>query len=123
MMKAIRTVNVCLTALGGLCIVAFALAAQAGGALQGKTAQIIIDDVHDARPLATAVRELEKRYGWIITYEEVPPEFDLLDVTASVRKDYDPTKAQLKILTRRAMPLRFTYNVPDQTPRSVIGDN
>jgi hypothetical protein len=120
MMKAKRTVEIWLRALATLCVVVsvLAFAAPARGALQTKTAQIIIDDEHNTRPLATAVRELEERYGWIITFEEAPPEFDLLDITASVRKDYDPTKPQLKILTRRAIPLRFIYNVPDQTPRS-----
>jgi hypothetical protein len=120
MMKAKRTVEVWLSSAAILCVVVFPLAGQVRGALQTKTAEIIVDDINDARPLATALRELEKRYGWIITFEEPPIEFtaDLIDVTASVRKDYDPTKAQLKILTRRAIPLRFTYKVPDQSPRS-----
>src|SRR5262249_12119995 len=103
-----------------LCVLLFALAAQVRGALQTKAAEIIVDDINDARPLATAVRELEKRYGWIITYEEPPWEFaaDLVDVTGTVRKDYDPTKSQPKILIPRAVPLQFTYGVPDESPRS-----
>lgn len=112
-----RTVEVCLSRIAILCLVVFEFTAHVRGALQTQTAQIIVDDINDARPLATAVRELEKRYGWIITYEEPPWEFaaDLVDVTQNVRKDYDPTKPQSKVLVPRAVPLQFTYKVPNQS--------
>jgi len=56
-----RTVEVCLSRIAILCLVVFEFTAHVRGALQTQTAQIIVDDINDARPLATAVRELEKR--------------------------------------------------------------
>jgi hypothetical protein len=32
-------------------------------------------DVFDGRPLAAAIQELQKRHGWIITYEDPPYEW------------------------------------------------
>ena len=46
--------------------------------------------VHSPRPVLRAAMALEKRYGYVITYED--PQYtnadDLTDVAASVRKDY-----------------------------------
>jgi len=43
--------------------------------------------VRDPRPLAKAIQELEKRYGWQITYEDPPysHDSDMPDVTPSVQ--------------------------------------
>jgi hypothetical protein len=68
--------------------------------------------VHDPRPLAEAVRTLEKRHGWIITYEDPPyvhPD-DIADVTATVRKDYTPDKP--KVLVPRGGTFEFGYTIP-----------
>ena len=51
--------------------------------------------VSDGRQLASAIRELERRHGWIITYEDPPYEFppEVVDVTKSVQKVVVPSRA------------------------------
>ena len=65
-------------------------------------------DVDDARPLAAAIEALERRHGWIITYEDPPYVFagDILDVTAQVRKD---GAMHQRVLVPAGGPFRFTY--------------
>src|SRR5262245_60382762 len=49
--------------------------------------------VNDQRPVALAAETLEKKYGWIITYEDPPyNESELVDVTDKVRRDLDKFK-------------------------------
>ena len=50
--------------------------------------------VNDPRPVALAAETLEKKYGWIVTYEDPPYAYDgdLVDVTEKVRKDLDKFK-------------------------------
>jgi hypothetical protein len=68
----------------------------------GQSQQI---SVKDARPVASAIRLLEKRFDRVITYEDPPfahPD-DTLDVTESVRRDlhqYAPGKAPRVIVPR-----------------------
>lgn len=61
--------------------------------------------VKDSRPVASAIKSLETRFGRVITYEDPPlvhPD-DTLDVTESVRRDlhkYAPGKAPRVIIPR-----------------------
>jgi hypothetical protein len=68
--------------------------ASATGAAQVQQGAITVDD---PRPLASAVAELEKRHGWVVTYEDPPYESagDVRDVTGAVRKDSDLSKTVL----------------------------
>jgi hypothetical protein len=65
-------------------------------------------NVDDPRPLAAAIEALERRHGWIITYEDPPYVFagDILDVTAQVRKD---GAMHHRVLVPAGGPFRFTY--------------
>jgi len=83
-------------------------AGAASGALQQD--ETVTIHVSDARPLASAIKEIEDRYGWVITYED--PRYvdasDVEDVTWR-RKDLDFTK---KVLAPRGGPFSFRYPVP-----------
>jgi hypothetical protein len=65
-------------------------------------------NVDDPRPLAAAIEALEKRHGWIITYEDPPYVFagDMQDVTAQVRKDGAMHK---KVFAPTGGQLHYTY--------------
>ena len=65
-------------------------------ALQNASNRISVDD---PRSLASAVEALERRHGWIITYEDPPYEFaaDVIDVSRIARKDLDPSKPRVLV--------------------------
>jgi hypothetical protein len=69
----------------------------------------------DPRPLARAVEALEKRFGWVITYEDPPFAHvnDLADVTASVRRD---VSGSAKVLIPRGGSFAFSYDPPLGVP-------
>jgi hypothetical protein len=86
-------------------------AGAASGALQqDQQDQTVTIHVSTPRPLASAIEELENRYGWVITYED--PRYvyacDFEDLTLAVRKDYDLTK---RVLVPRGGPFTFRYAV------------
>jgi hypothetical protein len=85
--------------------------------LQGGRESIQVD-ASTGRPLAEAIRALEERYGWVITYEDPPFEHasDTEDVTSLVRRDGDLTK---KVIVPKGFPFTFVYDLsPDRsTPR------
>jgi hypothetical protein len=71
--------------------------------------------VDDPRPVAEAVSQLEKRYGWVITYED--PMYvsgkEITDVTSKVRRDLDkymPNEAP-RVLVPRGGSLAINFNV------------
>ena len=72
----------------------------------GQTEQITITS---GRPLAAIALELERRHGWIVTYEDPPYEFegDVDDVTGIVRRDF--SRPNLKVLVPRAKSFTFEY--------------
>jgi hypothetical protein len=75
--------------------------------------------INDPRPLALAAETLEKKYGWIITYEDPPyvNESELVDVTDKVRRDLDkfePGKAP-RVLIPRGGTLTFEYSIDPST--------
>lgn len=69
----------------------------------------VLIQVEEPRPLAAAAAQLEKQFGWTITYEDPAWVFsgDIDDVTASVRRDGDMTK---RVLVPRSARLVFVYN-------------
>jgi len=73
--------------------------------------------VHDGRPVAEAIRMLEARYGWIITYEDPPYAYagDIADVTEQVSRDsYKyPKGGGSRVLVPKGGELDFS--VPSQT--------
>jgi hypothetical protein len=68
-------------------------------------------DVNDPRPLAAALEQLEKRHGWVITYDDPPYLYapDIEDVTLAVRRDGDITR---RVLVPRGGRFRFEYSAP-----------
>jgi hypothetical protein len=79
-----------------------------------QTDQRALIDVDDPRPLAAAAEILERRYGWVITYEDPPYVYpaDIADVTAQVRRDL---ASNPRVLVPNGGPFRFTYGVPAVT--------
>jgi hypothetical protein len=82
--------------------------------------------VDDPRPVALAAETLERKYGWIITYEDPPyaHESDLVDVTEEVRKDldkYKPGQAP-KVFIPRGGELTLEYDIEPATKRPAAAD-
>jgi hypothetical protein len=75
--------------------------------------------VQDPRPLAKAIKMLEGKYGWVITYEDpryVHPS-EIADVTNTVRKDlykYRPGEAP-RVLVPKGGALSIQYDVMSDT--------
>jgi len=77
--------------------------------------------VNDPRPVALAADMLEKKYGWIITYEDPPHvhESELVDVTEKVRRDldkYKPGQAP-KVFVPKGGELAFRYEIDSVTKK------
>jgi hypothetical protein len=83
-------------------------------ASQSPQETIVVDD---PRPLAKSLETLEKRYGWVITYED--PRFasatDLVDVTDKVQKSRSPASTSRTLIPRGGT---FFYNYPRLTSPS-----
>lgn len=77
--------------------------------------------VNDPRPVALAAETLEKKYGWIITYEDPPyiHESELVDVTEKVRRDLDKFKPGQapKVFIPKGWDLAFEYSIDPVTKR------
>jgi hypothetical protein len=77
--------------------------------------------VKGARPLKLAAETLEKKYGWIITYEDPPyaDENELVDVTEKVRRDLDKFKPgeAPKVFTPKGGELAFEYEIGSATKK------
>ena len=88
-----------------VCIVASVAAVRAQ---QGGTAELT---VNDPRPLAAAIVELERRYGWQVTYEDPQYEFvaDVTDVTLAVRNDGNISK---RVIVPAGGHFAFRYSLP-----------
>jgi hypothetical protein len=77
--------------------------------------------VNDPRPVALAAETLEKKYGWIITYEDPPyvHESEFVDVTEKVRRDLDKFKPGQapKVFIPKGGDLAFEYSIDPATKR------
>lgn len=73
-----------------------------------ETEQVVRISVSSGRPLAEAIRTLEKRYGWVITYEDPPyvHSSEIADVTREVRRD---SRKEPRMLVPRGRGFDFTY--------------
>src|SRR6266850_1436693 len=79
--------------------------------------------VNSGRPVAEAAWELEKKYGWVITYED--PIYvnsgEIVDVTTQVRRDldhYKPGEAP-RVFVPKGGELSISFNVNSDTGRPV----
>lgn len=79
-------------------------------AQEGERVSISVDE---GRPLAAVVRELERRFGWIITYEDPAYLFapEIKDVRHLRRDGKD-----LPLLVPRGGPFTFSYTLPPTSP-------
>ena len=82
--------------------------------------------VDDPRPVATAAEMLERKYGWIVTYEDPPyaHESDLVDVTNKVRRDldkYKPGQAP-RVFVPKGGKLELEYDIDAVTKKPVAAD-
>jgi hypothetical protein len=66
------------------------------------------------RPISEAVRQIEKHFGRVVTYEDTRyvHSADIVDVTASVRRDGDMSK---RVLSMRNGSVDVTYSAPPGT--------
>ena len=87
------------------------------------SAQSDVVSVDESRPLAAAIRILEARYGWIITYEDPKYQFsgDLVVVTSLVRRSTGAPA--LRNIIPRGGPFSFSMQRPSATAAgSVVSD-
>jgi len=98
-----------------LAALAFIITAAAAAFCQ-RPSEVI--SVSGPRPVDAAIRELQRRYGWVVTYEEYPLQFsgDVEDVTAKVRKDLKPGEVpepSKRVLISRDRAFTFAYDPPE----------
>ncbi len=95
-----------------LLLLALVFSVSAGSNRGRQSGQALTINVVGPRPLAVAVRDLEQRYGWIVTYEDPPYvyEGDVEDITRLVARDYRPTTP--KLVGPRSGVFVFDYVVP-----------
>jgi hypothetical protein len=75
----------------------------------------------DIRPLAQATVELERAYGWIVTYEDVAVVgADTKDVTAQVRRDHD-ANAKNRTIVPNSLPFMFRIDEAEAKQPGQIG--
>lgn len=84
------------------------------GAQAVRTITLAVDG---ARPLVSAIEELERKLGWVITYEETPWVYsrDIADVTESVRRDQNRTQ---RVLVPRGGSFAFSGALLGETAES-----
>jgi len=99
--------------------VVFGIPAIVGGRLSAQSQSARVS-VAGPRPLADAVLELQQRHRWVITYEDTYRDYqgDLIDVTMSVHKKYDPKKPKIWMNPQRA--LVFEYPLSDTANPQVV---
>jgi hypothetical protein len=103
-----------MTSRFGALALALALSASGGLIAQSSRLEVVIDD---PRPLAKAASELEQRFGWIVTYEDVPYVFagDRRDVTLEVAR-VSPTGGR-RVIQPNGSPFLLSI---EQTPKDPI---
>ena len=106
MTPILRTTNPFIISLVS-CVVLMLCASRASG----QTASRLDIAVDDPRPLAACIDEIERKFGWVVTYED--PAYlsasEINDVTASVRRD---GKSYPRVLVPRGGPFTFSYALP-----------
>jgi hypothetical protein len=82
--------------------------------------QTVTISVNNGRPLASAVEEIEKRSGRVITYEDPFYLFpaDTEDVTLAVRRD---GRTEPRVLVPRGGPFFFRYPASALDPSAALG--
>jgi hypothetical protein len=70
-------------------------------------------EVLEPRPLAAAILEVERRFGWVVTYEDPPYELqsEIADVAAAVRRD---GRFDIPVLVPREKYFAFEFDRADE---------
>ena len=78
--------------------------------------------VQDARPIAKAIQELNKRYGWRITYEDPPYRHssDVPDVAPLVQEGSSVAPGANRVLASNAGVLFFPLPATNQSELSTV---
>lgn len=110
----VRVLMICF-ALTGLFILA-------SFAARGRDSQGVSEiklSVEDSRPVVKAIEMLERKYGWVITYEDprYAHDSDIVDTKLNIRKDLNNYKSgeTTKFLAPKGGTLEFKYNVASDT--------
>jgi hypothetical protein len=113
--------------LAALCLALIGLFMLMGFAASGRDSQKVSEiklSVEDSRPVVKAIETLEKKYGWVITYED--PRYvhdsEIVDTNLNIRKDLNNYKSgeTTKFLAPRGGALEFTYDVASDTNLPVV---
>ncbi len=105
-----------------VCFVLTGLFISVSFAVRGRNSQGVSEirvSVEDSRPVCKAIETLEKKYGWVITYED--PRYvhdsEIADSNLKIRKDLNNYKSDetTKLLVPRGGSLEFTYDVVSNT--------
>lgn len=99
-----------------LCLVTAGVVFATGLAVRGRGAQgagVEKLSVDDPRPLAEALKKLEDKYGWVITYEDpfYLHESEIVDVTESASRGRDNSGGR-RLLIPKGGPLSVEYDKP-----------
>jgi hypothetical protein len=90
-----------------------------GRGTQGRVNRKVLS-VEDPRPVAEAIKSLEDRYGWVITYEDplYVNDAEVIDVTDSVSREPEKTRSQgFRVLIPKGGILAIEYDEPSDTKR------
>jgi hypothetical protein len=112
----------CVIRAAGICFALAGLTASMIPAVRGRGSQEAGQtklSVKGARPVAEAIEMLEKKYGWVITYEDprYAHDSEIVDVALEVRRDLDKYKPGEvpPVFVPKGGLLEFTYDVPADT--------
>jgi hypothetical protein len=96
----------------GLAVLLIRVSAMAVGS--ALTQQMVDVSVDDPRPLMAVIDQLERKFGWVVTYEDPPfvHPSDLQDQAEHNRQPADPTRPKMPI--PRGGPFSFRYSMPAQ---------
>ena len=83
-----------------------------GSALGQRMVEVTVDD---PRPLMAVIDQLERRFGWVVTYEDPPfvHPSDLQDQAVYNREPANPSRPKMPI--PRGGPFTFSYAMPEQS--------
>ena len=109
--------------LGAILLLVISLLAMGGSPSQGHDRQVDTRmqqlSVEDPRPVAKALELLEKRYDWIITYEDprYVQETEIADVTDRVSRNLDqyPPGQAPRVLVPKGGSLNLSYDISPET--------
>lgn len=107
-------------AIGSFVTVLTIVCTSAHDAASRQPQRVDLSIVAGGRPLAAAIRELEDRFGWVVTYEDPPYEWavDIEDVTLAVSKSPNATN---RVLVPRTRSFAFRYpDTDDPRPSAVL---